>query len=192
MIFNLGIFTQLGIAVAFGSTWFLPSVSNQGYSPEQPIPFNHKQHAGENKIECLYCHADVERSRHASVPSINVCMNCHLVVQAASPHIQKLRDALAQGKPIQWVRVHELADYVYFTHKRHIARGLACEDCHGDVKKMDKIEQVAPLTMGWCMDCHRGKTTPKRILSKYYSEAAELNGHMNGSVAPTSCTTCHN
>jgi hypothetical protein len=174
-----------GIAVAS----VFPTASNQGYAPEQPIPFSHKLHAGTNKIACTYCHSGAEKSRHAGIPAMNVCMNCHSVVKLDSPHIQKLRKHFEEKKPLEWIRVHELADYVYFPHKRHVAKGLACETCHGNVKTMDKIEQHAPLTMGWCLDCHRGRTTPRNVVAKIMAEKPALPP---GHVANTQCTTCHN
>ena len=156
-------------------------------APEQPIPYSHKLHAGDNKIQCAYCHSGVEKSRHATIPSLNVCMNCHRVVKTDSPWIKQITAAYNEGKPIQWVRVHELPDYVYFPHKRHIAKGLACETCHGDVKTMARVEQFAPLTMGWCMECHRGQTTPKDVLANIYPGVKDPHGP----VAPTNCSTCH-
>ncbi len=164
-----------------------PTATNQGYAPEQPIPFSHKVHAGENKIACLYCHSGAEKSRHATIPSLNVCINCHTVVKADSPHIQKLRQHWLDKKPIEWVRVHELADYVYFPHKRHVAKGVACETCHGDVRTMDKVEQKFTMTMGWCLDCHRGVTTPKHVLA-----ASPQGGDGHARVATTQCSACHN
>ena len=174
-----------GIAVAS----VFPTASNQGYAPEQPIPFSHKLHAGTNKIACTYCHSGAEKSRHAGVPAMNVCMNCHSVVKLDSPHIQNLRKHFEEKKPLEWIRVHELADYVYFPHKRHVARGLACEACHGNVKAMERIEQHSPLTMGWCIDCHRGRTTPRNVAAKILAEKPALPP---GHVAATQCTTCHN
>ncbi len=182
------VLATLALAVVLVGANFLPNASNQGYAPEQPIPFSHKRHAGINKIACAYCHSGVERSRHATIPSTAVCMNCHTVVKVDSPHIQKLHQIYREGKTFEWVRVHELPDYVYFPHKRHIAKGVACETCHGDVKQMDRIVQHAPLTMGWCLDCHRGVTTPKQVLAKIYP--GMKNPH--GAVAATNCTTCHN
>lgn len=172
-------------AIAIGAIF--PTASNQGYAPEQPIPFSHKRHAGENKIACLYCHAGAEKSRHASIPSMNVCMNCHSVVKPESPYIQQLKKHYIEGRPIEWIRVHELPDFVYFPHKRHVAKGVSCETCHGNVKQMARIEQNAPLTMGWCLDCHKGNTTPKQVLAKVYPNMK--NPH--GPVAPTNCSTCH-
>jgi len=175
-------------ALIYGASQYYPTASNQGYAPEQPIPFSHRKHAGENKIQCLYCHSGAEKSRHASIPSMNVCMNCHSVVKVDSPHIQKLRKAYAEGKPIEWIRVHELPDYVYFPHKRHVAKGIACETCHGNVKEMDRIEQKSALTMGWCMECHRGQTTPRQVMAKMYPHVKDPKGP----VAATNCSTCHN
>lgn len=174
-----------GIAAVF------PSASNQGYTPDQPMPFSHKIHAGDNKIDCKYCHTGVEKSRHATVPSMNVCMNCHTVIRPDSPYIQQLKKLYSEGKTIEWVRVHELADFVYFSHKRHIAKGLDCINCHGDVAKMDKIQQISPLTMGWCMDCHRGKTTPANVMANIYPDMPKDGKHPPGPAAAVNCTTCH-
>ncbi len=186
---TLGITLSLVVVVLglIGLGAFFPTASNQGYAPEQPIPFSHKLHAGDNKIPCLYCHSNAEKSRHATVPSLNICMNCHSVVKGDSPWIQKLKQSYADGKPIEWVRVHELPDYVYFPHKRHVAKGVSCETCHGNVKEMTRIQQFAPLTMGWCMECHRGQTTPKNVLANTYPEMK----YPQGPVAPTNCNTCH-
>lgn len=177
----------LGLVVLGGAVSLFPTASNQGYDPEQPIPFSHKIHAGDNKIACAYCHVGVEKSKHASVPAMNVCMNCHSVVKTDSPHIQKLTQHYKEGKPIEWVRVHELPDFVYFPHKRHVQKGVACETCHGNVKAMDQVYQEQPLTMGWCLDCHRGVTTPRNVLQATYPEMK--NPH--GPVAPTACSACH-
>ena len=175
------------VAAAAGAYEYFPSASNQGYAPEQPIPFSHKIHSGDNKIPCMYCHTNVEKSRHATVPAMNVCMNCHSVVKLESPHIQRLQQAYKEGKPIEWIRVHELPDFVYFPHKRHVAKGIACETCHGNVKEMDRVEQAGALTMGWCMQCHRGETTPKHVLAETYPGMKDPHGP----VAPVQCSTCH-
>ena len=185
---GLALALPITVLVLAGLISVFPTASNQGYAPAQPIPFSHKIHAGENKIACQYCHSEVEKSRHASVPAMNVCMNCHSVVKTDSPHIQKLTAAFKAGQPIEWIRVHELPDYVYFPHKRHVAKGVSCETCHGDVKTMARIEQHGALTMGWCMECHRGQTTPKSVLAKVYP--GQKNPH--GPVAPVNCSTCHN
>jgi hypothetical protein len=177
----------LAVFLLAGISYVFPTATNQGYAPEQPIPFSHKIHAGINKIQCQYCHSEVEKSRHAGIPSLNVCMNCHSVVKTDSPYIKQVRAAWDAKKPIEWIRVHELPDYVYFPHKRHVAKGITCETCHGNVKEMDRIQQHAPLTMGWCMECHRGQTTPKQVMARIYPNMK--NPH--GQVAPTNCDTCH-
>lgn len=175
---------------------------NQGYAPTQPIPFSHKLHAGVNNIPCMYCHVGVEKSKHATVPSMNVCMNCHSVVKPDSPHIKRLKELYAKGEAFQWVKVNDLPDHVNFNHKRHIAKGVACETCHGDVKKMDVVRQDKPLLMGWCLDCHRGKTTPEDVVKRVSADRKAALGdapasHRKdgeipiGGVAPTSCYTCH-
>jgi hypothetical protein len=166
---------------------YFPTASNQGYAPVQPIPFNHEKHATQFQIPCLYCHSSAEKSRHASIPALGTCMNCHSIVKLDSPHIQTLRAAYFEKKPIEWVRVHELPDYVYFPHKRHVLKGIDCQVCHGDVQKMTRVEQKASMTMGWCMECHRGKTAPKHVLQEAYPGVE----NPQGPVAPTSCSTCH-
>lgn len=184
----IGVVVAIGVVVGgIVLVSVFPSASNVGYEPDQPIPFSHKLHAGDNKIDCKYCHVGPERSRHSTVPSVNVCMNCHSVVKVDSPHIQKIHEAYKSGKPIEWVRVHELPDFVYFPHKRHIAAGLQCEECHGDVKKMEKISQYSDLTMGWCLNCHNGDTTPKHILRQKYPDM----DHPAGPVASRDCLVCH-
>jgi len=154
-------------AVGFVLNFWWNLGNGVGYSPAQPIPFSHKIHAGDNRIPCLYCHVNADKGQHASVPSMNVCMNCHSVVKVDSPYIQKLRDMYEKGQPMEWIKVHDQPDFVYFNHRPHIAKGIACESCHGDVKDMSRITQVKPLNMGFCLDCHRQKG------------------------APTSCYTCH-
>jgi hypothetical protein len=152
-----GLVTLLLIVVTLGmGGWaFLDTFSNVGYAPQQPVPFSHKLHAGTRKIPCLYCHANAERSRHATIPSTNVCMNCHLVVRTDRPAIQTVAKLYEEGKTIPWVRVHRVPDYVYFSHRWHVARGIACQTCHGQVQNMDVIRQAENLKMGWCISCHR-------------------------------------
>jgi hypothetical protein len=181
----------VGLLAGGAGIAMFPTASNQGYAPSQPIPFSHKLHAGDNKIACLYCHSGAEKSRHATVPALNVCMNCHSVVKTDSPWIQKVQAAYKEGKPIEWVRVHELPDYVYFPHKRHVAKGVSCETCHGDVKTMEKVYQAKALTMGWCMECHRGQTTPKNVVANVLGRPL-APGEAPHPVADVNCSTCHN
>lgn len=150
-------------------TLALPFGYNNGYQPEQPLPFSHAQHAGQYKIDCLYCHTSVDKSRHATVPSLNVCMNCHIAVKTDSPWIQQLRSAYEKGQSIPWVKVHMLPDFVQFNHQRHVNKDVACQTCHGPVETMEKVYQYTDLSMGWCVNCHR---------------KPEHN-------APVNCSTCH-
>jgi Cytochrome c7 and related cytochrome c len=184
---GIAVGTILLLVVAGGVASVFPTASNEGYAPAQPIPYSHRLHAGELKIPCLYCHSGAEKSKHASIPALNVCMNCHRVVKTDSPYIKQITQAYVEGKPIEWVRVHELPDYVYFPHKRHVAKGVSCQTCHGQVQEMDRVAQFAPLTMGWCMECHRGQTTPKNVLQKIYPNMKDPHGP----VAPVNCSTCH-
>lgn len=160
----------------------------QGYHPSQPINFSHKIHAGDNGIQCQYCHSTVEKSKTASIPSAMTCMNCHKAIsETANPgskqEIQKIYDATGFNPdlgaytrtpvPLQWNKVHVLPDHVFFSHQQHVVvGGVACEMCHGDVKKMTTVEQQRPLTMGWCVDCHRN--TPLKMEGNgYYTELHE-------------------
>lgn len=160
----------------------------EGYHPSQPINFSHKIHAGDNAIQCQYCHSTVEKSKTASIPSAMTCMNCHKAIsETANPgskeEIQKIYDATGFNpdlgmysntpKPLQWNKVHVLPDHVFFSHQQHVVvGGVACEQCHGDVKKMGTVEQQRPLTMGWCVDCHRN--TPLKMEGNgYYTELHE-------------------
>ncbi len=157
---------------------------SQDYAPEQPIKFSHKLHAGQNGISCIYCHSGAEKSRHANIPSVNVCMNCHKYVQEGPVYgkeeIAKIYKALdydpATGvygtnpKPVQWIRVHNLPDLAYFNHAQHTnVGGIECQTCHGPVQEMDVVKQFSPLTMGWCIQCHRD-TEVKMEGNAYYTE----------------------
>ncbi len=126
-------------------------------APVQPINFSHKIHAGDNKIPCQYCHIYAERSRVSGVPNVQRCMGCHKVIKTDSPEIQKVAAYWDKKETIPWIKVHNLADYVYFPHKRHVRAGVECTNCHGDVPAMDRITRVASLKMGWCLSCHTKK-----------------------------------
>lgn len=156
--------------------------TQKGYHPEQPIKFSHKLHAGDNEIACQYCHNTVEKSRHAGIPTVNVCMNCHKGIstgpQYAEKEIAKIYNAAGFNaktgvydgpqNPLKWIKVHNLPDHVYFNHSQHVVVGKQdCATCHGDVKKMTTIEQKAPLTMKWCVECHR-KTEVAMEGNAYY------------------------
>jgi hypothetical protein len=132
--------------------------------PRQPILFSHKTHAGDFQIQCQYCHADARRSAYAGLPSVKRCMGCHQIVASRDPELQKevekLRALWKDGRPVEWARVHKVAGFVHFPHKRHVQVGLACQQCHGPVQAMTEVAQVAPLTMGWCVSCHSERNGP--------------------------------
>ncbi|MCB0736444.1 MAG: c-type cytochrome [Bacteroidetes bacterium] len=157
--------------------------SQQGYAPDQPIKFSHKLHAGKYNIDCQYCHTGVEKSKNANIPSANICMNCHKVVQSGPTYgteeIAKIYAAIGfdpdkqtysgQTKPIEWVRIHNLPDHVNFNHQQHVVAGnLDCENCHGNVREMEVVQQVSLLEMGWCINCHR--ETEVAIDNNFYQE----------------------
>jgi mono/diheme cytochrome c family protein len=187
----------------------------QGYAPEQPIKFSHKLHAGDNKIACVYCHSGVEKSKHANIPSANVCMNCHMYIQEGPTYgkeeIGKIYSALDYNpetrkygknqKPIKWIRVHSLPDHAYFNHSQHVAVGkIECAECHGPIDSMEVVQQYSPLTMGWCIDCHR-KTEVDYKDNKYYEELHKKfvndpsykkgDKFTIGSIGGLECSKCH-
>lgn len=174
----------------------------QNYMPDQPIKFSHKVHAGQNKIECQYCHSIASYSKSAGIPSANLCMNCHKVVIAGSRsgkfEIRKIYRALESGTPIEWVRVHKLPDHVFFSHAQHVGAGqIKCQTCHGPVETMDLIKQVSDLSMGWCVNCHR-QTEIKAAGSKYYDSFKAIHDDVKAGKKITAerlggidCAKCH-
>jgi hypothetical protein len=171
-------------------------------SPTQPVPFSHALHVS-LKIDCQYCHSSVTTSASAGIPPTQTCMTCHSQVRIDSPVLAPVRDSYATGKPIQWNRVHDLGDFVYFNHSIHVAKGVGCSTCHGQVSQMNQITQVAPLTMGWCIDCHRAPEQYLRPQSEIFNTdwqppADQLAqgrllvqaNHIEVSKL-TNCTICH-
>jgi hypothetical protein len=130
-------------------------VTRQSITPKQPVPFSHEHHVGGLGIDCRYCHTSVETSAFAGLPPTRTCMTCHSQLYTNAAMLAPVRQSLAEGKPIRWVRVNALPDYVYFDHSVHVANGIGCTTCHGRVQEMPLMRQAAPLTMGWCLNCHR-------------------------------------
>ena len=169
----------------------------QGYAPEQPIPFSHKLHAGYYEIDCKYCHTGVEKSKSANIPSANICMNCHNAIRQESPYMQKIYAAIENDEPIQWVRVHNLPDLAYFNHSQHVkVAGLECENCHGEIKEMEVVQQHSLLTMGWCIDCHR--KTEVNGDNAYYDRMMKIHESKNTKeplkaedIGGLECSKCH-
>ncbi|MEW6741661.1 MAG: cytochrome c3 family protein [Planctomycetota bacterium] len=140
------------VLLAYGGS---PRTTDVGYAPHQPVPYSHALHAGTLGLDCRYCHTTVEQAAHAAIPPTQTCMNCHTKVRAQSEKLAVVRESYQTGKPIPWVRVHDLPDYVYFNHSAHARRGIGCVSCHGRVDRMEVVHQAEPLSMGWCLDCHR-------------------------------------
>lgn len=146
--------------------YFSPEFTDVGYAPEQPVPFSHKIHAGDLGMDCRYCHNTVEAAAHAAVPPAGTCMNCHGVIDAELDILAPVRDSYNEDKPIEWVRVHMLPDYAYFNHDVHLAAGVGCTSCHGRIDQMEVVAQDQPLSMSWCLDCHRNPTPHLRPLNE--------------------------
>ena len=146
----------VGTAVTAGCWYYLtPKYSRVGYKPVQPVPFSHATHAGQMGMDCRYCHSTVEKSWYANVPSPNVCMNCHNQVLKDDPRLAPVRASAATGEPLPWVQIHRTPDFVYFNHAVHVARGVSCLECHGNITQMEEVYQARSLTMAFCLDCHR-------------------------------------
>lgn len=181
-----------------------PHVTGQQMPIEQPIEFDHRHHAGDEQIDCRYCHWTVEEAPSAGIPSTTVCMSCHAQVWNKSPYLVEVRKAFFADQPIPWVRVHNLPDFVYFNHAIHVNKGVGCVTCHGRIDQMAAVEQSAPLTMAWCLECHRNPEPNLRpaefITSMTWTppadkaEAAKLGQTLAVEYdvhSRTSCSTCH-
>jgi len=198
--------------IAMGSwTWVALWNTNvhTGYQPVQPIKFPHDLHAGIMKIDCQYCHSGAYKSKNASIPSLNVCMNCHKVVKTESPEIHKIYDALGydpatakydstKARPIQWIRVHNLPDFAYFNHSQHVkVGGIKCQQCHGPIETMKEVRQYSPLTMKWCIQCHK-RTNINMKGNAYYENMVQVHDLIKKGVKVTpaqlggiECGKCH-
>lgn len=148
--------TVLSCAVSVGfAYYFTPKYTQVGYQPVQPVPFSHKIHAGQLGMDCRYCHSFVEVAAHSNIPTTQVCWNCHQQVQKDSPKLAAVRESWQTGKPIEWIQIHKTPDYVYFNHSVHVNRGISCVSCHGKINEMEVVYEAKPLSMSWCLDCHR-------------------------------------
>jgi cytochrome c2 len=184
----------------------------QGYQPTQPIRFSHELHAGKNKINCQYCHFTAADGKHANIPSVSTCMNCHKAVNQGPKYgkseIQKIYDAVGWDgtaytktpKPVKWIRIHNLPDHVYFNHAQHVNAGkVECQTCHGPIETMEEVYQYAPLSMGWCINCHRNHDVQfvdnsyYKVFEKYHKEMK--NGTRKrvtvSDIGGTECQKCH-
>lgn len=197
----LAAFAGLVFVVLFFWYYGSPKFLEVGYRPIQPIEYSHKLHAGDLGMDCRYCHSEVEKGRHANIPAIQTCMNCHSQVGLDNPKLAPLRESWNTNTPIEWVRVHKLPDYAYFDHSAHLRAGIGCIECHGNVREMDRVMQVKPLSMGWCLDCHRNPDPHIRPLSELtnmewkppanHAEFVERFKKDRNIQPREDCSTCH-
>jgi len=199
----IGVVTPLLGAFLIFALWYWasPLYTDVGYRPKQPVAFSHALHAGDMGMDCRYCHNTVETAAMAAIPPTQTCMNCHSQIRKESELLIDLQESYTSGKPIPWVRVHDLPDYVYFNHSAHVARGVGCVSCHGRVDQMDVVKQVEPLSMGWCLDCHRNPDEhlrPKDMVTvmdwvpEEEPETLATRLREEYDINPsTSCSACH-
>ncbi len=178
-----------------------PYESMQNVPREQPVPFSHEHHVGGLGIDCRYCHTTVERSSFANIPATKICMNCHSQMWATSPMLEPVRESYRTGRSIEWTRVNDLPEFVYFNHSIHVHKGVGCETCHGRVDKMPLMWQGQPLTMEWCLDCHRHPERYVRPRDQVFAmdyrtprDQLALGSRLVKAYhiqSLTSCSTCH-
>lgn len=155
-----------GAATAGFWYYFTNKYTNVGYQPVQPVPFPHDIHVKQVGMDCRYCHSFVEVAAHSNVPTTQVCMNCHQQIQKDNPKLQAVRDSWQTGKAINWVQIHKTPDYVYFNHSAHVNRGVSCVSCHGKINEMPVVYHAQPLSMDFCLNCHRNPEEALRPLDK--------------------------
>lgn len=182
-----------------------PYMTRQNITREQPVQFSHKHHVGDDGIDCRYCHTSVETSEVAGIPPTKTCMNCHSVLFSNASYLEPVRESYRTGKPIEWVKVHRLAEFVYFNHSIHVNKGVGCSTCHGHVDQMPLIFQANTLLMHWCLDCHRN---PAPALRENLEDVYNMNWtppanqeeigrrlmkerNIRTTAELTSCSTCH-
>jgi len=176
--------------------WFSPKYTDVGYQPKQPLAFSHRQHAGKLALDCRYCHNTVERSHFSAIPPTETCMTCHKTVLATDSRTAKLRASYATRRPIPWVRVHMLPDYAFFNHRVHLGAGVGCESCHGRVDRMDVVYQAEPLSMSWCLECHRNPGPHLRPVSQitnmWWKGRPGQDARIKRTLKPpVHCSGCH-
>ena len=194
----------LATVVTAATTYYAtPKYTRVGYAPIQPVPFSHALHNGQLGIDCRYCHSNVEKSGFANIPTSQTCMNCHNQIKTDSPLLAPIRDSYQSGDPVPWIQIHQVPDYVYFNHSVHVNRGISCVECHGQVNQMDTVRETKPLSMGFCLDCHRAPAAHLRPLDKITDlnwTPEQIANHdqwaadyisRNKITPPQSCTGCH-
>jgi len=203
---------SLVIAIALGGVAFFvytqiarsSYLTNQFLERQQPVQFSHKHHVGDDGIDCRYCHTSVETSYSAGIPPTQTCMNCHNQLWSDSPYLEPVRASYRDNKPIEWERVHDLPEFAYFNHSIHIAKGVGCSTCHGQIDAMPAVYQASSLQMEWCLSCHRNPEAFIRPKSEIYNmewDGNDLSAEQRLSLKAdykirstqmlTSCSTCH-
>jgi hypothetical protein len=192
-----------GGLLTIGVIWyyFSPEYTDVGYQPVQPVPYSHEQHVNQFGMDCRYCHSYVEEAAHSNIPSTQTCMNCHHQIKTESLKLLPVRESWATGDPVPWIKVHHLPDYAHFNHSVHVKIGVGCETCHGRIDQMEIVTQQEPLSMGWCLSCHRAPEEnlrpPEEVTTMGWVPAddqVEKNLQRieaEGIYPPTECSGCH-
>ncbi|HSR69633.1 MAG TPA: cytochrome c3 family protein [Acidobacteriota bacterium] len=195
----------MAVAVGGGMWYFFsPEYTDVGYAPVQPVPYSHELHAGQLDIDCRYCHASVEKSAAAVIPPTQTCMNCHQLVLRDSPNLAPIVESSTSKRRMRWVRIHDLPEYAYFDHSSHVNQGVGCASCHGRIDQMVVVRQVEPLSMAWCLDCHRNPGPHLRPLEEVTNmnwtpspDPAQRQAFIESAMAqrninpPVDCSGCH-
>jgi hypothetical protein len=181
--------------------YFSPEYTDVGYAPEQPVPYSHQLHVGQLGLDCRYCHSYVEESAHSNIPSTQTCMNCHAQVRTESLRLLPVRESWATEEPVEWIKIHNLPDYAHFNHSIHVKVGVGCESCHGRVDQMAVVAQEEPLSMGWCLECHRAPEQflrpPDKVTTMGYEQPSNFIARNLERIQaenikpPQDCSGCH-
>lgn len=192
-----------GIATAGVTYYMTPKYTRVGYAPVQPVPYSHELHVNQLGLDCRYCHSNVDKSGYANIPTAQTCMNCHNAVKPDSPLLAPIRRSYETGEPVPWVKIHDVPDFAFFNHAAHVNRGVSCVECHGKVNEMEVVEHAQPMSMAFCLDCHRSPETrvrhPHDVFNLDSKTIAEVEGIAAGEKfvhdwnikPPQSCTGCH-
>jgi len=193
----------VGVLTAGANYYMTPKYTRVGYAPVQPVPYSHALHAGQLGLDCRYCHSNVEKSGVANLPTAQTCMNCHNQVKKDSPLLAVVRHSAETGDPVPWVKIHQTPDYVYFNHAIHVNRGVSCVECHGKINEMEVVAHAKPLSMGFCLDCHRDPASFVREKADIFNLDSATIATKSGAAAaaqfvterkikpPQSCSGCH-